>query len=255
MRNTSGLLALVLFCNLGPAVVRADLLADPGFESYAVTGGGFLKPTSGPWTFTNDAGIVEPYSPNSSTGVLNTWSATFSAFQGQQYASTYAAMDNLRQMVSFSEAGDYRISVCAAAPDGSVTIPLVGTMSLGDGAFTFTLANTAIGDVHTVTKGSGWALYEAAFSIDKPGDYLLGVQNRGESSYFVNYDAFALRSVPEPCAFSMLAILGAVAAAAKAALTRTRHMPCAVRKTRRFANKAKTAHGVCPILQGACDDS
>ena len=218
MKHASGILALVLFCNLTPLPVRGDaVLTDPGFEDYSVTSGGFVKPTSGPWTFANDAGVVRPYSPNSSTGVLNTWSATFSAFEGQQYASTYAGFDSLSQLVSFSAAGDYRVSAYAAAPDGAVTIPSVGTLTLGDGAFTFTLANHAIGDAHTVTEGSNWALYEADFSIEQPGSYLLGVQSRGEDSYFINYDAFALRSVPEPCTLSLLSICGVIAAAVTAA--------------------------------------
>ena len=84
-------------------------LTDGSFEAFAVSSGGFVKPTSGPWVFTNDAGVVEPLVPNSSTGPLNTWSATFAAQDGQQYVSTYAGADSISQLVSFS----------ARAPTGS----------------------------------------------------------------------------------------------------------------------------------------
>ena len=97
------------------SVAYGVAFADPGFEDYAVSSGGFLQPASGPWVFTNDAGVVEPYSPNSSTGPLDTWSATFAAYEGQQYASTYAGSNHIHQKVSFSAAGDYVISAYAAA--------------------------------------------------------------------------------------------------------------------------------------------
>src|SRR6266704_5474358 len=99
-------------------IVNAQSLTDPGFETYAVNSGGFVKPATGPWSFANDAGVVEPPAPNSSTGSLNTWSAMFAAIEGQQYASTYAGGDTIRQSVSFGAAGEYRVSAYAAAPSG-----------------------------------------------------------------------------------------------------------------------------------------
>src|SRR3954447_11676174 len=133
-------LALLGLILTNPVVMlNAQTLTDPGFETYAVTSGGFLKPTTGPWIFGNDAGVVEPVAPNSSTGSLNTWSATFGAIEGQQYASTYAGADSIRQSVSFGAAGQYRVSAYAAAPSGSVTIPGIGAFTLGNGDFNFTL--------------------------------------------------------------------------------------------------------------------
>jgi len=196
--------AVICFFATAVGVLHGAAFTDPGFENYTVGAGGFLKPTSGPWVFTNDAGVVEPYSPNSSTGTLNTWSATFSAMEGQQYASTYAGGDSIHQTVSFSTAGNYMISVYAAAPNGSLTIPSVGTLPLGDGEFTFALANSDIGSLHTVSAGSSWALYSAVFSIGSPGSYALGVQNTAIAPYFINYDSFSIQSVPEPSTIVLL---------------------------------------------------
>jgi len=186
-----------------------------------VNPGGFIQPASGVWLFGNDAGVVEPPAPNSSTGPLNTWSATFSPVDGQQYASTYAGSDTIRQSVTFGAAGDYRLSVYAAVPNGAVTIPSVGTFALGSGEFTFTLANAAIGNLHTVPAGSGWSLFTADFTIGAPGDYQLGVRNTASAPYFINYDAFAIEPVPEPSPVA-LGLLGAVCVAIRATRRKSR---------------------------------
>ncbi len=200
------MMAAVAGClNLG----QAQALVDPGFESYAVNSGGFVKPASGPWTFDNDAGVVEPFAPNSSTGALDTWSASLAPVEGQQYASTYASQDALRQVVSFGAAGDYRISVYAAAPSGTVTIPTVGTFTLGSGEFTFLFNNVAIGSLQTVPDGSNWRLFSANFTVAAPGDYSLGVRNTRVASYFINYDAFGVELVPEPTTWRLSLALGA----------------------------------------------
>jgi hypothetical protein len=205
LKSRTAAFAVICLFAAPVSIVRGDSFADPGFENYALSSGGFLQPASGPWVFTNDAGVVRPYSPNSSTGPLNTWSATFSAMEGQQYASTYAGLDHIHQTVAFSTAGDYMISVYAAAPNGSLTIPSVGTWSVGDGEFTFTLGNSDIGSLHAVPAGSSWALYSAAFTIDSPGNYALGVRNTETTPCFVNYDSFSLQSVPEPSTIVLLA--------------------------------------------------
>jgi hypothetical protein len=184
-------------------IVHGQSFTDLGFESYTVSSGGFVKPTSGPWQFTNDAGVVEPFASNSSTGVLYTWSATFPALEGQQYASTYG-VDSLRQSVSFSLAGTYRISAYAAVPDGSVAIPPLGSISLQDGEFTFVLTGSPIGVTNVVSKGSSWNLYSAVFDIGSPGSYLLGIVNTKTAPYFINYDDFAIQAVPEPTTFQLL---------------------------------------------------
>lgn len=215
LRSGLRLLMALAVLAIGTGQVRGQGFADPGFESYAVSSGGFVQPSSGAWAFVNDAGVVEPPAPNSSTAPGNTWSATFAAFEGQQYASTYAGSDTIRQSVSFSAAGDYRISVQAAAPNGSLIIPTVGTLTLGNGQFTFTLGNSAIGNVNTVTAGTSWNLYTADFTIATPGSYQLGVRNSASSPYFINYDAFAIQPVPEPQVWGLIAVLGAVIAAWK----------------------------------------
>jgi hypothetical protein len=200
------LLGLIL---TDPVMVNAQTLTDPGFETYPVSSGGFLRPATGPWLFGNDAGVVEPFAPNSSSGSLNTWSATFGAIEGQQYASTYAAGDSIRQSVSFDAAGQYRVSAYAAAPSGSVTIPGVGAFTLGNGDFTFTLGNAAIGTPYTMTPGTDWSLFSADFTIPAPGNYQIGVRNNTVSSYFINYDAFQIQAVPEPKAWQLAFALGA----------------------------------------------
>jgi uncharacterized protein YaiE (UPF0345 family) len=139
---------------------------------------------------------------------LNTWSATFAPLEGFQYASTYASGDTIRQPVTFSASGTYRLSVYAASPSGSVTIPSVGTFPLVDGEFTLTLNNVAIGSVHTIAPGSDWSLYDASFTISVPGSYDLGIRNTKAASYFVNYDAFELQAIPEPsCALLVVSAL------------------------------------------------
>lgn len=190
-----------------PTFSQGQAFVDPGFESYAVGSGGFLKPASGPWVFGNDAGVVEPFAPSSSTGPLNTWSATFLALEGQQYVSTYAAGDTVRQALSFASPGAYKLSVYAAAPSGTVTIPTVATLTLVDGEFTFTLNNAAFGSLNTVALGSNWALYSAVVTIGAPGTYDLGVRNTKGAPYFINYDAFAIEPVPEPAAGRLLLAL------------------------------------------------
>jgi hypothetical protein len=163
--------------------------------------------------FSNDAGVVEPPAPNSSTRPLNTWSATFAPVDGQQYASTYAGGDILRQLVSFSAAGDYRLSVYAAAPNGTLTIPSAGTFTLGNGEFAFTLDNVAIGTVQVVPVGSSWGLFSADFTVPAPGDYRLGIRNTLAAPYFINYDGFAIQPVPEPSTMA-LGFLGVLCALA-----------------------------------------
>jgi len=188
---------------------QGQVLMDGGFESYTVNSGGFVQPTSGPWLFVNDAGVVEPFAPNSSGGALNTWSATFPPVEGQQYASTYAASESLRQVVSFAAAGPYRIFVSAAGPSGSLTIPSVGTFTLGDGEFTFLFDNTPVGSLHTVPAGSSWSAFVADFTVTTPGDYPVGVRNTRTAPYFINYDAFAVVPVPEPTVLQLSLALGA----------------------------------------------
>jgi len=206
-------LGMTIFFAATVGMLYGEDFTDPGFENYLLSSGGFVQPTSGPWLFSNDAGVVEPFAPNSSTGPLHTWSATFPAAQGQQYASTYAGIDRLRQAVSFAAAGDYRISVYAAAPSGSLTIPSVGTWPLEDGEFTFILGAADIGSLHTVPKGSSWNSYSAMFTIPSPGNYTLGVRNTQTTPYFINYDGFAIQSVPEPATAALL-VAGAIGLAA-----------------------------------------
>lgn len=181
---------------------------DPGFESYTVSAGEFVKPTSGSWLFgaNTDAGVVEPYSPNSSNGPLDTWSATLVAHEGQQYASTYAGGDTIRQRVMFGAVGDYWISVYAAAPDGSVTIPSVGTLPLVDGEFTFTLESIPFSTPRIVPKGSSWSLYRVLLSIGEPAPYTIGIANTRTAAYFINYDSFSIQPVPEPSTMAVLAM-------------------------------------------------
>jgi hypothetical protein len=203
-----------ILCLLAAGVPAAgQTLIDSGFESYSVPTGQFLRPSSGPWQFGNDAAVVRPPAPHSSLGSLQTWSGMYIPLQGEQYVSTYGGFDTVRQLVTFSTPGEYRISVFAASPTGTVTIPPVGTQTLGHGEFTFTLGVSTIGDVHTVPAGTDWTRYHADFTIAAPGSFLLGVRNTRTAAYFINYDAFSLRVVPEPAvwALSLSAALGLAA--------------------------------------------
>ena len=201
---------------------QGQLLMDGGFENYTVSSGGFVQPSSGPWIFANDAGVVKPFAPNSSGGSLNTWSATLAPVEGLQYASTYAALDSLRQVVAFPAAGLYHLSVSAAAPGGSLSIPSVGTFTLGDGEFTFLLDNTAVGSLRTVPAGATWNSFSADVTIATPGNYEVGVRNTRAAAYFINYDAFQVELVPEPGVLQLSLALGAGVVAVRALRRRRR---------------------------------
>src|SRR5438045_2010175 len=99
-------LSIALVMSSLAAALHGQVFTDPGFESYSVNPGEFVRPSLGAWLFGGDAGVVEPPAPNSSTGPGNTWSATFAPVDGQQYASTYAGADTIRQGVVFVTAGD-----------------------------------------------------------------------------------------------------------------------------------------------------
>lgn len=119
----------------------------------------------------------------------------------------YLRWGRLAETVSeFYAAGNYVMSVYAAAPDGSVTIPGVGTLALNDGDFVFRLNNTSIGGTHTVPAGSSWNLYSVAFAISTPGSYDLGILNSPNGPYFINYDAFSIQQVPETSAVAMIGL-------------------------------------------------
>src|SRR5262245_20774367 len=83
---------------------------DGGFENYSVPAGSFVRPSTGPWTFVNDASVVRPFALPTSLGTFMTWSATLPAFEGEQYACTYAGGDVLSQIVHFDSAGTYTMS-------------------------------------------------------------------------------------------------------------------------------------------------
>lgn len=205
-----GLIMMVLLARANPLLGQA--FTDPGFEGYSVSAGSVLQPVSGPWTFANDAAVVRPFSPNVSNGT-NTWSATFAPIEGQQYASTYAGLDSLRQTVTFASAGNYRISAFAAAPSGSITLPSAGggTFPLVSSEFTFTLGGASIGNLNAIDPGSSWTLFSADFSISAPGDYQLGIRNTKIAPYFINYDNFAVQPVPEPSVVALVLLGGLLA--------------------------------------------
>jgi hypothetical protein len=175
----------------GDARAAIVSLFDPGFESYVVSPGGYVKPGIGTWTFTNDAGVVEPIS----------WSATRPAFEGSQYASTYAGTDRISQSVSFDDPGWYQLSVKAFAPGGTLTIPGVFTNgALVDGQFQFVFDNAAYGPMITVPMGQDWTAYSTFVNVSAAGLYRIGVDNALSDRYFINYDDFSVVSVPEPSA-------------------------------------------------------
>ena len=187
---------------------NAQVVIDGGFENYAVSAGGFVQPSSGPWSFTNDAGVVEPFSPNSSNGPLDTWSATRAAYQGQQYASTYAGADEIRQSVTFAVPGLYDLSVRAFAPSGTLTIPNVFTNApLTDGQFRFWFGTATTGSTFTVPAGWDWTSYTTRVTVPAAGAYDVGVANQTVDKYFINYDDLRVTAVPEPAAATCITTL------------------------------------------------
>lgn len=190
-------------------VMGGVVVSDGGFEGYSVAAGGFVKPASGIWSFANDAGVVRPYAPNSATALLFTWSATRNAYEGQQYASTYAGSDMITQDAAFPAAGKYELSVEAFAPGGTITIPdVLYNCPLTDGAFRFRFDHVNVGLVQTVSMNSDWTRYSTIVDVPAAGTYEVGVLNTATAPYFINYDAFAVQSIPEPATAGTLLVLG-----------------------------------------------
>jgi HpiC1 cyclase len=196
-------LSIVFALGFGSGV-RAVTLTDPGFESPVLSAGGFTHAGNPAWTFTNDAGVTRPFTNPTSTAVLNTWSATLSPIDGAQYASTYAGSDNITQTVSLA-AGTYELSVYAAAPSGSVTIPPQPPLALVNGAFQLLFGGQNSAAIN-MPPGTDWQRRSATFTLASPGNVAVGVRNTVTASYFINYDAFSLTLVPEPTSFVLLAI-------------------------------------------------
>ena len=197
MKKSRQLFAGIMLLGIASSV-HAVTISDPGFESYNVASGGFTK-AAGPWGFSNDAGVVEPFSPNSSNGVLDTWSATFAAFEGEQYASTYAGLDTITQSVNVTAGGTYIFKIYAAAPDGTVLIPPnVDPSTLTTGLFSFTLDSSSLGSF-SIDPGTDWTEYSFTTTI-AAGVHAVGIVNTAAASYFINYDNFSLSQVPVPAA-------------------------------------------------------
>ncbi len=182
---------------------HALIITDPGFESYSVDPGGFTK-EAGSWTLANDAGVVEPFSPNSSNGQLDTWSATFAAIEGEQYASTYAGLDSITQSINIPARGLYTFSIYAASPDGSVTIaPHANPFILSTGSFSFEFDGNQLGSF-SIDPGTDWMEYSLTTELSA-GIYTVGVINTARAPYFINYDNFTLSQVPVPAAVWLFA--------------------------------------------------
>jgi hypothetical protein len=182
------------------ASAQAITIADPGFESFDVDPGGFTK-ENGAWSFDNDAGVVQPYAPNSSTAILNTWSATFDAIEGEQYASTYAGGDRIFQSVTFEKSGEYLFEVFAAAPGGSVNTG-GGYIPLSWGSFYFQVGLQSAG-YFVLYPDTDWAKYSATAYVEA-GTHLVQIKNGASAPYFINYDAFSLTLVPLPASIWLL---------------------------------------------------
>ncbi len=186
----------------------AQVVADPGFESYSLAAGDYLIPSSGPWLFNNNAGVVKPFSPPTSTAPLNTWSGTFAAFEGAQYASAYAGADWFDQSVSFPAPGDYLLSVYAASPGGTVVLN-GGTHQLTTGDFRFAVGGVVRGPTFTPLLDSDWARYSTVVSIPAAGSRLVGFHTTKTDSYFINFDAFSVTPVPEPSGMALVCCVAA----------------------------------------------
>lgn len=207
MTHTKPLMAFMI---LGwNCVAMAVTIQDASFESFNVADGSSVMAPDGPWLWANDAGVVDPILPNSSNGAVdNTASGTFAPMDGEQYATTYATLDRVTQIVEFASAGEYELSVWAAAPDGTLTIPEVFVDRLLDtGGFQFVVDGTAIGDVNMLDPATPWTFYSTRFFVPSPGQFSVGVRNVVTAPYFINYDAFTLQTVPEPSGAMALGVL------------------------------------------------
>jgi hypothetical protein len=193
----------------------ANLFLDPSFESYNVAPGtsevGFNLP--GPWQFTNDAGVTEPYDPYPGTG-FGVSSATIPAHDGDQYVSTYAGTDYIVQEVTLSP-GQYELSIYAAYGD-------IGAEFFVDGEFAFAWdpnpnVPSLISPTFAVAMSSDWTQYSMILEIvgPSPETHLVGIVNSLTAPYLINYDSASLTSlssVPVPAAAwlfgSALGLLG-----------------------------------------------
>ena len=201
--------ACLLACPLAPA----QTVADAGFEQVPVASGQFVK-VGGPWAYTNDAGIVRPFGSSTTTEPLNTWSATRDAFEGAQYASTYAGGDTITQPVTFDQPGVYELSVMAFSPAGIQEIPGNPGLykPLGNGEFRFEFGGGPVGPTWVVPVGSEWTRYATTVDVTQPGTYPVGIANTRVDVYFVDYDAFRIAAVPEPSAAALLLLTAGCAA-------------------------------------------
>lgn len=183
----------------------AQMIQDSSFEGYEVDPGEYLIPKDGPWVFNNDAGIVEPFSPNSTIGVdMDTWSATYTPFDGEQYVSTYASRDSISQMIDIPADGTYIVQIYAAAPDGTIQFPGSDPKDLVTGGFTISVGNE-ISQIFQIAPGTDWSLYAAPFMLEA-GEQELRIANFGLASYFIHYDNITI--VPEPATLTILALGG-----------------------------------------------
>ena len=62
-----------------------------------------------------------------------------------------------------------------------------------------------------------WTRYAAQVAIGQSGTYDVGIANTLVDKYFINYDAFALQSIPEPVASAVLFLIGIFVARSKRA--------------------------------------
>jgi hypothetical protein len=198
-------------CVVASSFARAQAVINGGFESPPVGSGQFIRAPAGWWQYTNDAGVVRPFGRSTGTQVFNTWSATRAAFEGAQYASTYAGSDAILQPVVFDQSGAYELSVMAFSPAGTQEIP--GNpglfMPLEAGEFGLQFAGAQVGPTWVVPAGSDWTRYATTVDVAQPGTYVVGVANTRSAVYFVNYDAFSVTPVPEPSAAGVALTIGA----------------------------------------------
>jgi len=214
-------LSFVGVCLCAGSTAHAQAILDPGFEQILVPSGDFLRPTTGAWTYVNDAGVVRPPGRSTGTEVFDTWSATRPAFEGAQYASTYAGSDTITQPVTFNRAGTYELSVMAFSPSGILEIP--GNpglfMPLERGEFSFQLGGQ-VGPTWVVPLNSDWTRYATTFDVPAPGAYPVGIANTRSAVYFVNYDDFRITPVPEPSAAALVMMIVGCAASGHRRLPR-----------------------------------
>ena len=201
------IISSLYFVPSGFALIGPPEFLDPGFESHSVENGAYLPHSTAndaPWSFYQNSFIVDPFFSQTYSGSSNTRAATYAPQAGEQYVSTYAGNGGVRQLLTISVPGIYRVATYAASPSGSLFIqtPVTsGTFPMVSGEFRFLFGETQFGETHTTAAGITWQRFNSLVTVNTPGTYFFGAKNTKSGVYFNYYDNFNIElvsAIPEP---------------------------------------------------------